>query len=106
MSALNFLNLTNCGVVVADIFIRWEGGTELGNGHTLEFVFRFPTAELRPFPLSRSDLVSKVVWLVPAPEGQVLEVLLLYVPSGRKCALKLTVERSLFVWVGWPTTVK
>jgi hypothetical protein len=48
---------------------------------TLEFLLRFPTAQLRPFPLTQSDLAKKVVWLAPAPEGQVLEVGLLYVPS-------------------------
>jgi hypothetical protein len=59
---------------------RWEGGTELAPGMTLEFLFRFPTAELRPFRLNQSDLAKKVVWLTSAPEGQVLEVGLLYVP--------------------------
>jgi hypothetical protein len=73
-------------------FIRWERGTELGDGHTLEFVFRFPTAELRPFPLSQSDLARKVVWLAPAPEGQVLEVFLLYVPSGAQVRTELPTD--------------
>jgi hypothetical protein len=70
-------------------FIRWEVGTEIGPGHTLEFVLRFPTGELRPFPLSQSDLARKVVWLAPAPEGQVLEVFLLYVPSGAQVRTEL-----------------
>ena len=70
-------------------FIRWEGGTELGDGHTLEFVVQFPTAELRRFPLSQSDLARKVVWLTPAPEGQVLEVFLLYVPSRAQVRTEL-----------------
>src|SRR5262249_58255800 len=38
------------------------------------------TAELRPFRLNQSDMAKKVVWLTSAPEGQVLEVGLLYVP--------------------------
>jgi hypothetical protein len=73
-------------------FIRWEGGTELGDGHTLEFVVRFPTAELRPFPLAQSDLARKVVWLTPAPEGQVLEVFLLYVPSKAQVRTELPTD--------------
>jgi hypothetical protein len=73
-------------------FIRWEGGTELGNDHTLEFVVRFPTAELRKFPLSRSDLARKIVWLTPAPEGQVLEVFLLYVPSEAQVHTELPTD--------------
>ena len=73
-------------------FIRWEGGTELGDGHTLEFVVRFPTAELRRFPLSQSDLARKVVWLTPAPEGQVLEVCLLYVPSRAQVRTELPTD--------------
>jgi hypothetical protein len=73
-------------------FIRWEGGTELGNGLTLEFVVRFPTVELRPFPLSQSDLARNVVWLTPAPEGQVLEVCLLYVPSSAQVRTELPTD--------------
>jgi hypothetical protein len=72
-------------------FIQWESGTER-NGHTLEFVLRFPTAELRSFPLNRSDLARKVVWLAPAPEGQVLEVFLLYVPSGAQVRTELPID--------------
>jgi hypothetical protein len=59
----------------------WESGTELSPGLTLEFLLRFPTAQLRPFPLTQRDVAKKVVWLAPAPEGQVLEVALLYTPS-------------------------
>lgn len=67
----------------------WEAGTELTPGMTLEFLLRFPTAQLRPFPLSQSDLAKKVVWLAPAPEGQVLEVGLLYVPSEKPVGTEL-----------------
>jgi hypothetical protein len=82
-------------------FIHWEGGTELGNGHTLEFVVRFPTSELRPFPLSQSDLARKVVWFTPAPEGQVLEVFLLYVPSRAEVRTELPTDgRTQLVCVG------
>ena len=56
---------------------------------TLEFLLRFPTAQLRPFPLTQSDLAKKVVWLAPAPEGQVLEVGLLYVPSANPVGTEL-----------------
>jgi hypothetical protein len=82
-------------------FIRWEGGTELRDGYTLEFVLRFPTAELRPFPLSLSDLARKVVWLTPAPEGQVLEVFLLYVPPRAQVRTELPTDGGAqFVCVG------
>jgi hypothetical protein len=56
---------------------------------TLEFLLRFPTAQLRPFPLTQSDLAKKVVWLAPAPEGHVLEVGLLYVPSANPVGTEL-----------------
>jgi hypothetical protein len=59
----------------------WEAATKLAPSLTLEFLLRFPTAQLRPFPLAQRDLAKKVVWLAPAPEGQVLEVGLLYAPS-------------------------
>jgi hypothetical protein len=55
-------------------------------------VIRFPTAELRPFALSQSDLAKKVVWLTPAPEGQVLEVWLLYVPSSAQVGTELPTD--------------
>jgi hypothetical protein len=67
----------------------WEAGTELAPGMTLEFLLRFPTAQLRPFLLTQSDLAKKVVWLAPAPEGQVLEVGLLYVPSEKPVGTEL-----------------
>jgi hypothetical protein len=72
--------------------LQWEGGTELGDDHTLEFMVCFPTAELRPFPLSQSDLVRKVVWFTPAPEGQVLEVSLFYVPSRAQVRTELPTD--------------
>jgi hypothetical protein len=82
-------------------FIRWDGGTELGKGHTLEFVVRFPTADLRPFQLSQSDLARKVVWFTPAPEGQVLEVFLLYVPAEARVRTELPTDgRPQFVCAG------
>ena len=63
---------------------RWEGGRELQPGTTAEFLIRFPTEELRPFPLSESDLAKRVSWFTPAPVGQTVEVMLLYMPSGEK----------------------
>lgn len=58
----------------------WEGGHHLGTVASLEFLLRFPTAELRPFPLTQSDLDKNVFWLTPAPAGQTIEVALLYLP--------------------------
>ena len=73
-------------------FAHWEGGSEFGNGHTLEFVLRFPTAELRPFQLSPSDLAKKVIWLAPAPKAHVLEVFLVYVPSEAQVGTELPTD--------------
>jgi hypothetical protein len=86
----------------------WEAGTELTPGMTLEFLLRFPTAQLRPFPVSQSDLAKKVVWLAPAPEGQVLEVGLLYVPSEKPVGTELPTggDRRSSWREGWPTPVK
>ena len=72
----------------------WEEGSQLEHGITLEFLFRFPTAELRRFPLSQSDLAKKIVWLEPAPEGQVLEVQLLYAPSEAQVQNRLPTDGS------------
>jgi hypothetical protein len=72
----------------------WEEGRQFAPGITLEFLFRFPTAELRPFPLNRSDLAKKVVWLTPAPEGQVLELGLLCLPSEAPVHTELPTDGS------------
>lgn len=40
---------------------RWTGGYQLGQGASLEFLIRFPTAELRRFPLRESDLKKRRV---------------------------------------------
>ncbi|MGZ7057501.1 MAG: hypothetical protein ACXVK3_18415, partial [Candidatus Angelobacter sp.] len=88
----------------------WEGGRELGTVATLEFLLRFPTAELRPFPLTQSDLAKNVFWLTPAPAGQTVEVALLYllpeaeppaVPDGSTTQIvsagRLTDGRQVFL---------
>jgi hypothetical protein len=58
---------------------RWYGGYHLEGDATLEFLVRFPTAELRQFPLGDSDMKS-IVWLTPAPEPEALEIGLFYFP--------------------------
>src|SRR5262245_24459118 len=60
---------------------RWLGAYQLEQGASLEFLIRFPTAELRRFPLRESDLKRNVTWLTPAPgESEALEVALIYFP--------------------------
>src|SRR5262245_53436362 len=57
---------------------RWTGAYKLEQGANLEFLIRFPTAELRRFPLRESDL-RDVTWLPPAlGESDALEVALIY----------------------------
>jgi hypothetical protein len=73
------LSLAESGRGVARHHDRWVGGYQLEGGATLEFLVRFPTAELRHFPLGGSD-EKKVAWLTPAPEPGAVEVALLYFP--------------------------
>jgi hypothetical protein len=58
---------------------QWEGGYQLEQGASLEFVIRFPTSELRCFSLPERDL-KKTVWLSPAPEAEAVEVGLIFFP--------------------------
>jgi hypothetical protein len=58
---------------------RWVGGYPLEQGASLEFAIRFPTSELRAFPLREQDL-KNTVWLSPAPETEAVEVQLIFLP--------------------------
>jgi len=57
---------------------RWSGAYQLEGGATLEFLMRFPTAELRRFPVG--NLKKSVTWLTPAPESQAVEIGFFYFP--------------------------
>jgi hypothetical protein len=82
---------------------RWTGAYQLEQGASLEFLIRFPTAELRRFPLRESDLRS-VTWLTPAPgKSDALEVALIYFPpdaqpvfTGQSGATQLVCTTRLF----------
>jgi len=62
-------------------FDTWTQPYSLGSGATLEFLLRFPTSQLRPFPLRASDF-NKVRWVPAAPPGEVIEVGMLCFEPG------------------------
>jgi hypothetical protein len=89
---------------------RWTGAYQFEQGASLEFLIRFPTAELRRFPLRESDLKRNVTWLTPAlGESEALEVALIYFPpeaqpvfTGEGAAAQLVCTTRLFdskVWL-------
>jgi hypothetical protein len=81
-----------------DPYDRWMGGYQLKQDASLEFLMRFPTAELRRFPLG--NLKKSVTWLTPASESQAVEIGFFYFPPEARPVFSGGSGSTQLVWTG------